>query len=86
MQEEQQRVWADQVRKQEAKQLAVEHNTSEAMESERNDFGSDWKGLSNHGVDSTIENADWVYDFRTDPHPRPQRENLILRQKLPGLL
>ena len=66
MLEEQQKAWADTVRKEEAKQVAEKEKTSEAMErgkTKTTDFGANFKSVSDKAIDQTLASADEVTDF-----------------------
>ena len=68
MQEEQQKAWADTVRKKEAQEVAEKEKTSEALEvaRNRNNIGIDVKMDSNEELDQSRRDADWVHDYKDE--------------------
>ena len=68
MQEEQQKAWADTVRKKEAQEVAEKEKTSEALEvaRNRNNKGIDVKMDSNEELDQSHRDADWVHDYKDE--------------------
>ena len=68
MQEEQQKAWADTVRKKEAQEVAEKEKTSEALEvaKNRNNKGVDVKLDSNEKLDQKEKDADYVIDYKDE--------------------
>ena len=68
MQEEQQKAWADTVRKKEAQEVAEKEKTSEALEvaRNRNNKAIDVKMDSNEELDQSHRDADWVHDYKDE--------------------
>ena len=68
MQEEQQKAWADTVRKKEAQEVAEKEKTSEALEvaRNRNNKAIDVKLGTNEELDQSYRDADYVIDYKDE--------------------